>query len=98
MKFETYKLFQLIDTFDSYGNSKKNYELIAEIDLYLNEQHLKIDGTENRYFVKVFQAVTTYDNFELGAEYKLTSPRHEFVVESFINGRLTQLILREVEQ
>lgn len=98
MKYEKYKLYQLINSFDDYGNSKHDFELIAEIELYLNEQHLKTDGTDSRYFIKAFQAVTTYSSFELGEEYKIANSQHEFAVESFINGRLTQLVLREVEQ
>lgn len=98
MKFETFELWQLVKSFDEYGNSKKDYELIQEISICLNEEILKTDGTDNRFFVKTYRGVTAFHDFEFGEEYKLTNKYHIFKVTSFINSRWGQLILEEVEQ
>lgn len=98
MKFEKFKLWQLVKTFDEYGNSKEDYELIQEISLTLNEENIKTDGTDNKYFVKSYRGVTAFRSFEFGEEYKLTNSKHSFKVTSFINGRWTQLVLEEVVQ
>lgn len=97
MRYETFKLYQLVETFDDYGNSKNDIEFIEDIQVYTNEQHLKVMGTDTCYFVKVWQGLTTYNKFELGAEYKISNFYHEYEITSFINGRLSQLVLEEVK-
>lgn len=98
MRFEDFELWQMLKTFDEYGNSKKDYEFIQNIPICLNEEHLKTDGIDNKYFVKSYRGVTSFKGFELGEEYKLMNSKHEFKVVSFINGRWAQLTLEEVEQ
>ncbi|AMJ42331.1 hypothetical protein [Anaerotignum propionicum] len=97
MRYETYKLFQLVENFDDYGNSKNDFEFLENISVHINEQHIKVLGTETCYFVKALQGVTPYDKFELGAEYMISNFSHEYKIISFINGRLAQLILEEVK-
>ncbi len=97
MKYETFKLYQLVETFDDYGNSKNDYELLEDIQVYVNEQHLKVLGADTCYFVKAWQGVTPYNKFELGAECKISNSYHEYKITSFINGRLSQLVLEEVK-
>ncbi|GEM_PF-3524285 len=96
MRYETFKLYQVLETFDDYGNSKNDIEFIENIQVYTNEQHLKVMGTDTCYFVKALQGVTPFNQFELGAEYKISNSYHEYKITSFINGRLSQLVLEEV--
>ena len=97
MRYETYKLYQNDGSKDSYGNNKNEYEFIADIQVHINEQHIKVLGTDTCYFVKASLGVTPYHKFELGEEYKLLNAYHEYKVQSFINGRLSQLVLEEVK-
>lgn len=97
MRYETYKLYQLVENFDSLGNCKNDYEFLENIQVHINEQHLKVMGTDTCYFVKSLQGVTPYNKFELGEEYKIFNSFHEYKIQSFINGRLSQLILEEVK-
>lgn len=96
MRYETYKLYQDDGRKDDYGNSKNTFEFIEDIQVYTNEQHLKVMGTDTCYFMKAWQGVTPFNQFELGAEYKITNSYHEYKITSFINGRLSQLVLEEV--
>ena len=47
MRYEPFKLYQKIKSVDTYGNTKDEYEFLQEIAVYLNEQHLKTQGTDN---------------------------------------------------
>lgn len=96
MRYESFRLYQLVENFDDYGNSKNDYEYIEDIKVYINEQHLKVMGVDTYYFVKALQGVTPYSKFEFGEQYKLCSSQHEYSIQSFINGRLSQLVLEEV--
>ena len=98
MRYEPFKLYQKIKSVDTYGNTKDEYEFLQEIAVYLNEQHLKTQGTDNIYFVKAYQGVTPFVGFELGEQYKIENARHVFKITSFICGRLTQIALEEVTQ
>lgn len=96
MRFDKYSLYQLIETFDAYGNSKNDYEFIENIDVYINNAHMKSNNNEVTYFTKVIQGVTKYNSFELGEKYKIINDISEYEIISFINGKLTQLQLTEV--
>ena len=96
MRCDKYSLYQLIENFDAYGNSKNGYEFIENIDVYINNAHMKSNNNEVTYFTKVIQGVTKYNSFELGEKYKIINDISEYEITSFINGKLTQLQLTEV--
>jgi ATP adenylyltransferase/5',5'''-P-1,P-4-tetraphosphate phosphorylase II len=95
MKFETFILYQLVKTMDVYGNLKMDYEEIEEIEVLISETHKTEIVNEQQYFVKQVKGITV-KQFESKEKYKIANNNIEYTVESFINGRWTQLLLKEV--
>lgn len=97
MKWETYKLKQLVRTQNHIGQWSDDYEDIATIDVMIsNNLYTQIVGDA---VVRAYapSAVSKFKAFEKDASYKITNQDHEYLVESFnASGRYSSLLLKEV--
>ncbi|WP_141722909.1 hypothetical protein [Cellulosilyticum sp. I15G10I2] len=91
-----FTLQQKVTIYDNYGNPKDEWEDIDTIDVSIAKEKLfKVIGDQT-YILHQPMGLTRYDKFEKKYQYKLVSSSEEYLIESFVIGKLTQLILKEV--
>lgn len=97
MKYVHYDLYQEVDTYDKYGNPKRDYEKIDTIRVAISIRNVRNVEGEILYKVKEITGITPYKNLEEKESYKLyVGSEPKYTVDSFIISRLTQLTLKEV--
>lgn len=91
-----YELYELIESYDTFGNLKTDYELIEVIDVSLAVKSMVVVQNDQVYQVNSVVATTPYQGLLHSAKYKLKRNDHEYMIESFVEGRICSLQLKEV--
>lgn len=97
MKWQTYKLKQLVRVQNSIGQWVDSWEDIQDIDVMVSSNlYTTVDG-DVVYRVYATTGVSKFKDFEKNTTYKILSSSNMYDVTSFnISGRYSQLLLKEV--
>ena len=80
----------------NYSVGGDSFEDIDNIEVNIANQKLfKVIGDQT-YLIHQPIGLTRYDKFEKKYEYKLINADEEYLIESFVIGTYTQLILKQV--
>lgn len=97
MKWETYKLKQLVRTQDIVGQWLPSWEDMQDIDIMVSNNLYTNVVNDAVYRVYAPAAITKFRGFEKEAAYMLANDVNTYEVTSFnVNGRYSQLLLKEV--
>ncbi|MBP3887616.1 MAG: hypothetical protein J6F30_08185 [Cellulosilyticum sp.] len=97
MKWETYKLKQLVKTQKSVGKWIESWEDIQDIDIMVSNNLYTNVVNDAVYRVYAPVAVAKFKGLEKEATYMLANDVNAYEVTSFnISGRYSQLLLKEV--
>lgn len=91
-----YELHAMVDGYDEYGNKQQHYELIGTIDAALAVKTVTIMNDLQIYQKNIVVGTTPCNLLEHGKQYKLIGPGVEYVISSFVKGRICSLQLVEV--
>lgn len=91
-----YELHAMVEGYDEYGNKQQRYESVAIIDAALAVKSVTVINDLQIYQKNIVVGTTPYNLLEHGKQYKLIGHGVEYVISSFVKGRLCSLYLGEV--
>lgn len=96
MTFNTFKLYQLKESYDEFGNSNNIYEFICDIELSISAT--KVNSFEDGIMYTTFSisGITPYENFIDNEKYKVVYGHEEYLINSINRSRLNILDLKRV--
>ena len=95
--WQTYKLYQKVETQNSIGQYVSDWEYIQEIEVIVSNKLYTQVVNDVLYRKYSPTGISKYKAFEFQGTYKITNAEHEYEVESFnCGGRYTQLLLKDV--